>query len=486
MFFISLVILPSFSGENESPNSDISNDPPNIIWSKTYGSGSALSVQQTSDEGYILSGIASGYAQLIKTDKNGSEEWITNFEGKYGDEAYDAIECNDGGYICTGGLSGKTFLIKTDDGGNISWHKTFRRADRKGSCWGTDVVEVSDGYVVLANLGYYGSTEIAAAWLIKTDKNGNELWNRTYGGGEGELVKSLIIADDNCFIFVGSTSSYDIGGIDVWLLKTDSEGNELWNKSYGGYSYDVGFEVKQTEDNGFVIVGRYTPSYEGFADVCLIKTDSSGNMEWIRYHGGTDQDSGYSVASTDDDGYMVVGMRHSGLSSFQGWMLKTDRNGNKLWDEVIGGHPSKIIKSNDGNYIVAGSKTGGAWLFKFEDFENNPPSKPTCVYDKNSYQLKITSSDLDGDRIRFGISWYNNGVVDEWTGYYDSGEEGTINCFGKDKPAYMIAEDEYGGQSEWVMAKAKPINPLIGLFNWLWYRFPILEELFRIWEDLIV
>jgi len=481
LFFISLVILPSFSGENESPNSDISNDPPNIIWSKTYGSGSALSVQQTSDEGYILSGIASGYAQLIKTDKNGSEEWITNFEGKYGDEAYDAIECNDGGYICTGGLSGKTFLIKTDDGGNISWHKTFRRADRKGSCWGTDVVEVSDGYVVLANLGYYGSTEIAAAWLIKTDKNGNELWNRTYGGGEGELVKSLIIADDNCFIFVGSTSSYDIGGIDVWLLKTDSEGNELWNKSYGGYSYDVGFEVKQTEDNGFVIVGRYTPSYEGFADVCLIKTDSSGNMEWIRYHGGTDQDSGYSVARTDDGGYAVVGMRHSGLTSFQGWMLKTDRNGNKLWDEIIGGRPEKIIRSNDGNYVVAGGKDG-TWLMKVEDFENNLPGKPTQKYDENWQQLKVASIDPDGDRIRYGISWYNNKVVDEWTGYYNSGEEDAINCFGKDKPAYVIAEDEYGGQSEWVMAKSKvkSFNPFLQLLERLTERFPIFEYILHI------
>ncbi len=129
-------------------------------------------------------------------------------------------------------------------------------------------------------------------------------------------------------------------------------------------------------------------------------------------------------------------------------------------------------------YVVAGAN-GGAWLAKIEDFENNMPSKPSHVYDKNSFQLKVTSIDPDGDRIRYGISWHNNGVVDEWTGYFDSGEEGSINCFGKGKPAYVIAEDEHGGQSEWVMAKAKvkPFNPLLQWLERLINQFPILEYL---------
>ena len=115
---------------------------------------------------------------------------------------------------------------------------------------------------------------------------------------------------------------------------------------------------------------------------------------------------------------------------------------------------------------------------KIEDFENNPPAKPTQVYEKESFQLKIASTDPDGDRIRYGISWYNNGIVDEWTDYFDSGEEGTINCFGKDKPASVIAEDEHGGQSEWVMAKAKPFNPIWQLLERLIESFPIFEYLF--------
>ena len=106
---------------------------------------------------------------------------------------------------------------------------------------------------------------------------------------------------------------------------------------------------------------------------------------------------------------------------------------------------------------MAGCYSGNAWLFKIDTFENNRPAKPTHVYNENTFQLAVSSTDPDGDKIRYGVSWDNNGVVDMWTDYYNSGEEGSINCFGKDKPAYVIAEDEHGGQSEWVMAKAKDV-----------------------------
>jgi len=490
LFFISLVILPSFSGEVFS-NSEVLDDPPHIIWSKVYESnGQALSVEQTSDGGYILGGISGEDATLIKTDTNGTAEWIKHTGGDHDDGAYDVIECSDGGFLITGfdgytpihGMK-ETFLIKTDSDGDELWKKTFRKYDRgEGSCWGTSVIEISDGYVILSILSYESKEEQGTTWLIKTDKDGNELWNRTHGGGPGGLGDDgydLIQSKDGGFVITGTAYTFDIGGGDAWLLKTDSEGNKLWSKSYGGYSRDWGEKVIQTDDGGFVIAGKFTPAHQSWGDVCIIKTDCSGNQEWIRHYGGTDNDFGTSVVKTDDGGYVVAGVRHSDLPHFTGWLLKTDGNGNKLWDKVIGGsYANDVIKSNDGNYVVAGLN-GGVWLGKIEDFENNPPGKPTYQYDENWQQLKVVAMDPDGDRIRYGISWYNNKVVDEWTGYYDSGEEDAINCFGKDKPAYVIAEDEHGGQSEWVMAK--PINPFIRLFNWLLNRFPILEELFKIY-----
>ena len=462
-----------------------SDDLPNIIWSNTYG-GSAYSVQQTSDNGYILSGESGGDALLIKTNEIGNVEWIKNFGGSWTDFAQYAIECSDGGFLCTGGDGYTThsqkeaFLIRTDEYGNELWYKTFRRHDRNGQSWGMCAIEVSDGYVILLTDAGWGADFDSDAWLIKTDKNGNEIWNKTYGGESGDVGGCLIQTKEGGFVITGYTYSFDMGGGDAWLLKTDSEGNKVWNKSYGGYYYDTGEDVIQTEDGGYMIAGRYTPAYQGWGEVGLFKTDSSGNLEWIRYYGGTDNDFGNSLARSDDGGYVIVGIRHSGLPDFTGWILKTDGNGNKIWDEIIGGRPYKIINSNDGNYVIAGFKSG-AWLMKVEDFENNLPTKPTQKYDNIWQQLKVVSIDPDGDRIRYGISWYNNKVVDEWTDYYDSGEEGTINCFGKEKPASVIAEDDHGGQSEWVMAKSKvkPFNPLFQLLQKFIDHFPILKYIFQ-------
>jgi hypothetical protein len=396
--FISLEIAPSFSGENGFSNSNGSDDLPNIIWSKTYGSGTALSVKQTSDNGYILAGTTWEDATLIKTDENCSMEWVKHFGGECEDEGLSAIECTDGGYLCTGadgypgGGLAETFLLKTDENGNELWYKTFRGEYDGWHSFGVDLLELPDGFVVLSSKLNFEINE-GGTWLIKTDKDGNELWNKTYGQDWGDTGLSLIQSNDGGLIFTGYTYSYDSG---IWLLKTDIEGNELWNKTYG---CGDGNDVIQTDDGGYMIAGRYLPVYEAWHDVGLVKTDSSGNMEWLRHYGGTDQDSGYSVSKTDDGGYAVVGMRHSGLSSFQGWILKTDGNGNKLWDEVIGGRPNKVIKSNDGKIVVAGFKSG-AWLMKVEDFENNPPGKPSHQYDKNLQQPKVVSVDQDGDRIR--------------------------------------------------------------------------------------
>jgi len=488
--FTNLSKSPSFVEEKVVFKSENVNDPPDIIWSKTYDdSGTAESVQQTSDDGYILAGITWENATLIKTDKNGDAEWIKHFGGPYGDEAYCAIECSDSGYICTGGYGytprhglSQIFLMKTDKYGNEIWYKTFGKKDNLSNMWGMSVREISDGYIILATIGSYGYN--AGTILMKTDSNGNELWNRTYGKQSGDTGLGFIQAKDKGFVFTGYTLSFDIGGIDAWLVKTDSEGHELWNRSYGDYSYDRGYEVLQTDDEGFIIIGGYTPIYEDWNDVCLIKTDSSGTMEWLWHYGGSDLDFGLSIARTDDHGYVIAGTTHSfGLTDFAGWIIKTDENGNKLWSKIIGGTLRKIIQSNDGKYIVAGYNIGGAWLCKIDTFENNRPAPPTYVYDKDRFQLVVSSTDQDNDRIRYGISW-DNEVVDDYTNYYESGEKARINCIGHKKPVYVIAEDEHGGQSHWVKAKGSiSKDTLLNLLQELLYRlgerFPILEQILQ-------
>ena len=124
-------------------------------------------------------------------------------------------------------------------------------------------------------------------------------------------------------------------------------------------------------------------------------------MKWMRHYGGTDLDWGGSIVQTDDGGYIVAGTTHSfGLQSFTAWAFKIDANGNKLWHEIfVGGHVAKIIRTNDGNYVISGDIGGKAWILKFEDFENNPPTMPTQYYDKNTLNLKLSSTDPDGGRL---------------------------------------------------------------------------------------
>ncbi len=458
---------------------------PNTIWSKTYGDLDfhSFSVRQTADEGYILAGATatSSYpdqdAFLIKTDRNGTMEWERYIGGEYADWANSVIVCSDGGYLATGGDCYTTkdglqdvFLLKTDEHGNEVWYKTFIRPGRTRNSWGHCVIEVTDGYVVLANLPLYGATERSTAWLIKTDKNGNELWNKTYSGKSHDDGNWLIQADDGGLVFTGQTCSYDVGMGDIWLVKTDSEGNELWNRSYGGHEWDLGEEVMQTDDGGFVIVGDY------HSDACLIKTDSSGNQEWMKRYGGGDVDGSTSFTKTADGGYVITGSTHSGYPSSQGWILVTDGNGTLLCDYVIGGPRARdVIQADDGSFVFTGYNNG-IWLANIENFENEPPARPSSVYNSSRFVLTVFSTDPDGDRIRYGVSWGDGTEVDKWTEYYESGEQANFDCFLRKKPISVIAEDEYGARSEWVGTKAKiPDMPLLRFLYQLFSLFFITE-----------
>ncbi|MDY6864928.1 MAG: hypothetical protein SVY15_03010 [Halobacteriota archaeon] len=141
------------------------------------------------------------------------------------------------------------------------------------------------GYILAGYTESYGAGN-KDAWLIKTDSNGNEEWNRTFGGEGGDAAFSILQTADGGYILAGGTGSYDAGMIDAWLIKTDSNGNEEWNRTYGGRDYDLGMSARQTKDGGYILVG-YTESYgAGKEDAWLIKTDKNGNEEWNRTFGG--------------------------------------------------------------------------------------------------------------------------------------------------------------------------------------------------------
>jgi uncharacterized delta-60 repeat protein len=313
----------------------------NIIWVKTYGGISydnARSVQQTSDGGYIVAGLTSSFGAgnwdvwLIKTDANGNLQWAKTYGGTNYDYAYSVQQTSDGGYIMTGGTASfgagnwDVWLIKTDANGNLQWAKTYGGTDDD---YAYSVQQTSDGGYILAGVTSSFGAGSWHIWLIKTDAFGNLQWAKTYGVTGSDYAYSVKQTSDGGYILAGLTYSFGAGDDDIFLIKTDANGNIIWAKTYGGPGYDEDFSVQQTSDGGYIAAG-YTRSFgAGWDDIFLIKTDANGNLQWAKTYGGTDGDYAYSVQQTSDGGYIVAGYTSSfGAGGSDFFLIKTDANGN--------------------------------------------------------------------------------------------------------------------------------------------------------------
>jgi len=354
-------------------------DEPDTLWTKTYGGSDkdrGYSVQQTSDGGYIIAGYTESYGVgrcdvwLIKTDSEGNKEWDKTFGGSDWDWGLSVQQTSDGGYIIVGGTesygAGSTdvWLIKTDSEGNKEWDKTFGGSYED---WGESVQQTSDGGYIIT-----GGTESYAAgysdvWLIKTDSEGNKEWDKTFSGAYAGWGLSVQQTSDGGYIIAGWIYSGD-ADFDVWLIKTDSEGNKEWDKTFGGSSGDWSHSVQQTSDGGYIIAGKTASYGAGGGDIWLIKTDSEGNKEWDKIFRESSYDVGYSVQQTSDGGYIITGGTESYGAGWEDvWLIKADSEGNKEWDKIFGGSLGdcgySVQQTSDGGYIIAGEtySYGAGW-----------------------------------------------------------------------------------------------------------------------------
>jgi hypothetical protein len=288
--------------------------------------------------------------------------WTRTFGGDLNERGNSVVHTTDGGYIIGGytasyGLgSTDVWLIKTDANGEPLGARTYGDTayDR-----GQAVVETSDGgYVVVGYTTSYGAggTDVYA---IRTDSQGDALWTRTYGGAGSDEGYGIAETSDGGFVIAGSTQSYGSGDYDVYLVRVDSDGNMLWKKTFGGEESDRGRAVILTANGGFLVAGSNESETPGTSDFYLIRTDPNGNQVWMRTYGGSDSDEAYSVIQTTDSGYLAVGSTRSyGAEGINIYLIKTNPSGDTVWTKTYGGseidEARSVVRTDDGGYCIAG------------------------------------------------------------------------------------------------------------------------------------
>jgi hypothetical protein len=262
-------------------------------------------------------------------------------------------------------------------------------------------------------------------------------FERTYGGGHVDFGNSVDLTSDGGYVVAGCTKSFGLGGPNIYLVRTDSFGDTLWTRTYGGDSTDVGASVQQTFDGGFIVAGWTRSFGAGGFDAYLVKTDAAGDTQWTRTFGGTESDDCWSVQQTADSGYILAGLTaSSGADSQDVYLIKTDASGDTLWTRMYGGprneYSSSVQQTREGGYIVTGT---------------------TASFGAGDYDVYLIKTDAHGDTMwtrTFGGAAADYGRSVRQTmdgGYIVAGLTESFGAGGRD--VYLIKTDSTGA-GQWV------------------------------------
>jgi len=321
-----------------------------LIWQKTFGGSSdenAQAIKQTADGGFILAGPTTSFNGdvtgnhgatdflVMKLDANGTLLWQKCYGGSSVDVPYALDQTSDGGFV----IAGTTY----SSNGNVT-----------------------------------GNHSSGDYWIIKLDKNGNLVWQKAYGGSAFDFAHAVAQSRDGGFLVSGYARSNDgnvllnHGQEDMWILKLDKNGNIVWQKSYGGTGGEGANSLQQTSDGGYILTGT-THSFNidvvgnhGVHDFWVVKIDSIGNVQWKECLGGSDEDNGNWVRQTTDGGYVVTGISRSNDGDVSGhhadddfWVAKLSGGGSIEWQKSLGGSLDEeafsVFPASDGNYVISGN-----------------------------------------------------------------------------------------------------------------------------------
>jgi hypothetical protein len=299
---------------------------------------------------------------------NNGDKWMKHFGGKEDEYGSSVQQTLDGGYIVFGitesyGAGRRDiWLLKTDSDGNKIWDKTYGGEDDDYGSFGQQTID--GGYIIVGRTYSFDAVK-SDIWLIKTNSEGNKEWDKIFGGTGYDTASEVLQTIDGGYVIFGYTDSFGAGNRDMWLIKTDSEGNIEWDKTYGGTPDDQGHSIKQTNDGGYILAGgKFTSQTTNKFDIWLIKTDNTGEVIWDKTFGGSEHETAWSVQQTTDDGYIICGDKDAGGSDeYDIWLLKTDSDGKLLWDKIFGGFNYdrgwSVQQTSDGGYVIAGDTFAG-------------------------------------------------------------------------------------------------------------------------------
>lgn len=286
--------------------------------------------------------------------------WTKTFGGPANDMGYAVQETSDGGFVIAGWTQSfgagesDVFLIKTDANGNLQWQKTYGGTEiDKG--WSVKQT-IDGGYMIAGYTNSFGYGD-ADVYVIRTTSQGDTLWTKTYGGTSSDCGYTLDNASDGGFVVAGGTCSFGAGNDDLYVISIDTLGNLVWERTYGGAGHDNAYSIKQLYDGGYIIAG-YTTSFGVIGeDAYVVRIDSNGDSLWTQTYGDTSHDLISHVESTQDSGFIMIGFS---LSFAEGdyYVIRTNGNGDTIWIRNFGGEMTEwgyaIRETDDSNYVCVG------------------------------------------------------------------------------------------------------------------------------------
>jgi hypothetical protein len=276
----------------------------NVLLSKKYkgtGYDEAFTVTQTKDRGFILGGQsynAQGFPSfsVMRMNDTGKLIWSKTYGGGWFGSCNSIIETKDGSFMMVGGIASlhnlgnglsvvrsNICLTKADSTGNIKWCKLYAALDHSTARY---VHELENGDFIVSGYTTLNDSTLnypnADLFLMKTDSVGNMLWGKSYGGSKDENFDAANTTADGGYLLGGHSYSFHSGvnDDDAYIIRTDSIGNLLWSKNYGNENFDNFCSVENIGSNQYIVAGVISPPGTIKVHICVLNLDSIGNINW--------------------------------------------------------------------------------------------------------------------------------------------------------------------------------------------------------------